>query len=136
MPRTTRLRKRDAHAIREAYHEGVSKKELKASYHISEMRLRGILGDLLDAEKWGLLQDNTDSNSLVADFVAGFEARVVEYHTIIAERTQERDDARNEAARLHVALTSAVNGGRADLEQLEAAGRRISSPLGGGSGGY
>ena len=65
-------------------------------------------------------------------YVLAFEERTKEFHTIIAERTQERDEARNEVARLHVALTSAINGTKADLEQLEAAGKRVSAPLVGG----
>jgi hypothetical protein len=65
-------------------------------------------------------------------FVLAFEERVREYHTIVSRLTQERDEARNEAARLRTALTTAINGTKADLDQLEAAGKRVSSPLGGG----
>ena len=65
-------------------------------------------------------------------YVLAFEERVREYHTIVSRLTQERDEARNEAARLRTALTTAINGTKADLDQLEAAGKRVSSPLGGG----
>jgi hypothetical protein len=65
-------------------------------------------------------------------FVRAFEERVREYHDAIEKLTQERNAARNETARLRVQLVNAVNGTKADLEQLEAAGKRVSSPLGGG----
>ena len=65
-------------------------------------------------------------------YVLAFEERTKEFHAIISRLTQERDEARNETSSLRVSLMHAVNGGKADLEQLEAAGKRISSPLGGG----
>ena len=65
-------------------------------------------------------------------YVLAFEERTKEFHTIISRLTQERDAAKNEAARLGVTLQTAINGTKADLDQLEAAGKRVASPLGGG----
>ena len=46
MPTTTQLQGTDENEIRKAYTQGVTKEYLRLHYHISEPRLRGILGAL------------------------------------------------------------------------------------------
>ena len=141
MPRGTSLRrlprtKTQDLAIREEYGRGDTLITLQQRHHRGRIMLNSILG-LTPATRLSRMSPPTtitpvvqdEASSLVQDFVRGFETRVVEFHTIIAERTQERDEARKEVARLRTALTTAINGTKSDLEQLQAAGKRVSSPL-------
>ena len=124
--------------IRGSYARGATLVELQSKYHRSRITLNAILGIVPVKRRTRMSRPaiitpvvQPEALSPMA-YVLAFEERTKEFHTIIAERTQERDEARNEVARLHVALTSAINGTKADLEQLEAAGKRVSAPLVGG----
>jgi len=123
--------------IRSDYARGDRLIDLQTQYHRGRIALNEILGIVPTKRHQrapGVPQDTTISEvqteavSPMA-YVLAFEERTKEFRTIIAERTQERDEARNEVARLHVALTTAINGTKADLDQLQAAGKRVSSPL-------
>ena len=127
-------------AIRAAYRRGAGMGVLTRRYHRTRLTIVEITGHIAkprperraSATKRPIEATvQTEAISPMA-YVLAFEERVREYHTIVSRLTQERDEARNEAARLRTALTTAINGTKADLDQLEAAGKRVSSPLGGG----
>jgi hypothetical protein len=124
--------------IRSDYARGDRLVDLQAKYHRGRIALNEILG-IVPTKRHQRTADVSQATTITPAvqteavspmaYVLAFEERTKEFRTIIAERTQERDEARNEVARLHVALTTAINGTKADLDQLQAAGKRVSSPL-------
>jgi hypothetical protein len=124
--------------IRGSYARGVTLVELQEKFHRSRITLNAILGIVPVKRRTRMSRPaiitpvvQPEAISPMA-FVRAFEERVREYHDAIEKLTQERNAARNETASLRVQLVNAVNGTKADLEQLEAAGKRVSAPLGGG----